>query len=136
MDIQEMANQLIGFLGDNPNLISQFVEHPYSTTAQATHTQGKIDKDDMSQILTQIAAQASGQSFGTNDVASMASNLLGQNGNSIHALASTLFGGTSSDDFGSMAEIAINSAIGGIAARGMAQLLAGALGANKKGSKK
>jgi hypothetical protein len=136
MDIQSMATQLIGFLGDNPNLISQFVQHPYSTTAQATGTQGTIGKDDMSQILTQVAAQATGQSFGANDVANMASSLLGQNGGSIHALAGSLFGGMSSDDVALMAEIAVNSAIGGIAARGMAQLLAGALGGNKKGAKK
>ena len=136
MDIQSMANQLIGFLGDNPDLISQFAAHPYSTTAQATGTHDTIPKDDMSQILTQVAAQFTGQSFGATDVAGMASNPLGQNGGSIHALASTLFGNTSSDDVASMAEIAVNSAIGGIAARGMAQLLAGALGANKKGAKK
>ena len=136
MDIQSVASQLMGYLGNNPDLISQFVAHPYSTTAAATGTDDTISKDDMSQILTQVAAQFTGQSFGANDVAGMASNLLGQNGGSIHALASTLFGNTSSDDVASMAEIAVNSAIGGIAARGMAQLLAGALGANKKGAKK
>ena len=157
MDVQAMASQLMGFLGDNPNLISQFASHPYSTTAQATHTQDTISKDDMSQILAQVAAQTTGQSFGQADIASIASNLLGQNGGSIHALANSLFGGAAasnasaasapagnasagnpkpSNDIASMAQIAINSAIGGVAARGMAELIAGALGANKKQAKK
>lgn len=130
MDIQSVASQLLGYLGSNPDLISQFVAHPYSTTAQATGSDATISKDDMSQVLTQICAQSSGQSFGSNDVSNIASNLLGQNGGSVHSLASSLFGGTSGNG-SSMADIIIKSAIGGIAAQGMAALLSNALGGKK-----
>lgn len=131
MDIQSVASQLMGYLGNNPDLISQFVEHPYSTTAAATGTNDNISKDDMSQIVTQLAAQATGQSVPTADVSGIASSLLGQNGGSVHALTSALFGGGSSAGASSLADIAVKSLIGGIAARGAASLISGALGTKK-----
>ena len=138
MDIQSVANQLMGYLGNNPDLISQFVEHPYSTTAAAAGTDERISKNDMSQILTQVAAQSTGQSMGMGDITSIASTLLGQNNGSVHNLASALFGGAataapaaSSSAAPSMVDIAAKSLFGGIAARGVASLLTGALGANK-----
>ena len=60
MDTKSAAAQLLNYLGNNPQLISQFVEHPYSTTAKATGTDERISKDDMSQVLTQVAAQVMG----------------------------------------------------------------------------
>lgn len=132
MDIQAAASQLMGFLGDNPDLISQFVQHPYSTTAQATGTDERISQTDMSQIVTQIAAQTTGQAAGIGDLSSVASALLGQNGGSVHELTSSLFGGASNGDMSSMADIAAKSILGGIAARGMASLISGALSGGKK----
>ena len=93
MDIQQVAKQLINYLGKNPQLIMQLIEHPYSTTAKATGSDAQISKKDMSQILTAAAALASGQPLGGSDVANIASALLGQNNNSVHSLASMLFGG-------------------------------------------
>ena len=93
MDIQQTATQLLGFLGDNPDLISQFVQHPYSTTAQATGSDDTISKEDMSQIVTQVAAQSTHQKLGSTDTANIASLLMGQSGGSVHALTSALFGG-------------------------------------------
>lgn len=130
MDIQAAASQLMGFLSENPDLVSQFVQHPYSTTAEATGSDATISKDDMSQIVTQVAAQTTGQSISASDVSGIASTLLGQNGGSVHALTSTLFGGASGD-VSSMAEVAIKSALGGVIARGAADLFTGALGLNK-----
>ncbi len=130
MDIQAAASQLMGFLSENPDLVSQFVQHPYSTTAEATGSDATISKDDMSQIVTQVAAQTTGQSISASDVSGIASTLLGQNGGSVHALTSTLFGGASGD-VSSMAEVAIKSALGAVVARGAADLLTGALGLNK-----
>ena len=94
----------------------------------------------MSQIMTQVAAQSTGQKLGTADIATAATNLLGQNGGSIHALAGSLFGGAASASAAgakpsaapSMADIIAKSVIGGVAARGMASLITGALGTNKK----
>ena len=93
MDIQQTAAQLLGFLGDNPDLISQFVQHPYSTTAQATGSDDTISKEDMSQIVTQVAVQSTHQKLGSTDTANIASLLMGQSGGSVHALTSALFGG-------------------------------------------
>ncbi|MBR3327228.1 MAG: hypothetical protein IKG22_07890 [Atopobiaceae bacterium] len=132
MDIQSVASQLMGYLGNNPDLISQFVAHPYSTTAAATGTDDTISKDDTSQIVTQLAAQATGQSVPAADVSSIASSLLGQNGGSVHALTGALFGGSSNGNASSLADIAVKSLIGGIAARGAASLISGALGGKKK----
>ncbi|MBR3158995.1 MAG: hypothetical protein IKF14_07800 [Atopobiaceae bacterium] len=136
MDIQAAATQLINYLSKNPELIAQFAKHPYSTTATATGTDEKISKDDMSQIMTQVAAQSSGQHLGSNDIASAAANLLGQSGGSVHTLASSLFGGASTAGNAgatpSMADILAKSVIGGVAARGFASILTSALGTNKK----
>jgi hypothetical protein len=132
MDIQAAVSSLMGLLGNNPDLISQFAAHPYSTTAQAVGTDETISKNDMSQILTQVAAQATGQKVEKDQTADVASALLGQNGGSVHSLASALFGGMDSDGVASMAELAAKSALGGIAARGAASLITGALGLGKK----
>ncbi len=93
MDIQQTATQLINFLGKNPQLITQFIQHPYSTTAQATGSDAEISKTDMSQVVTAAAAMANNQPLPANDVANIASALLGQNNNSVHSLTSMLFGG-------------------------------------------
>ncbi len=93
MDVQSVATQVINFLGQNPQLITQFIEHPYSTTAQATGSDVQISKEDMSQVVTEVAAISNNQQLGMNDIATIASALMGQNNNSVHALTSMLFGG-------------------------------------------
>ena len=135
MDIQSVASQLIGYLGNDPEKITQLVEHPYSTTAAATGSNETISQKDMSQVLTQVAAQVSNQSLGAGETANLASALMGQSGGSVHSLASSLFGGAgtspSSSGGGSTAEILAKSVAGGLAARGMASLLTAALGTHK-----
>ena len=156
MDIQSVATQLMGYLGSDPSRIAQFAEHPYSTTSAVTGSDETISKKDMSRILTQVAAQASGENLGTGDTKDLASALMSQNGGSVHALANSLFGagaaapgdaggfdlgsvigsltgGASSSSNGpSMAEIAAKSIAGGLAARGMAALITSAMGAARK----
>ena len=161
MDIQSAAAQLVNALGNNPALVSQFAQHPYSTTAKVTGTDEHISQKDMSRIVTQVAAQASGQQLGTSDTKSLASALMGQSGGSVHQLANTLFGGgaqqagaesggaggfdlsgvlgalggsqgSQTSGGPSMAEIAAKSIAGGLAARGMAALITGAMTAGKK----
>lgn len=159
MDIQSAATQLISALGSNPDLVSQFAQHPYSTTASVTGTDETISQKDMSRIITQVAAQASGQQLDKSGTKDLASALLSQNGGSVHSLANALFGGGAQASSGgtggfdlsgvlgalgsgssssgsstgpSMAEIAAKSIAGGLAARGLAALLTGALGTNKK----
>ena len=60
MDVQSAASQLVKALGSNPDMLSQFAQHPYSTTAKVTGTDETISQKDMSRIITQVAAQASG----------------------------------------------------------------------------
>ena len=161
MDIQSAAAMLVNYLGSDPDKIAQFAQHPYSTTAKVTGTDERISQKDMSRILTQVAAQETGQNLGTDATKSLASTLMGQSGGSVHALANALFGGTASAakpsasvggaDIGSMlgalmggssasqspsagpsmAEIAAKSVAGGLAARGLAALITSAMNANK-----
>lgn len=93
MDIQNAAKQLVNYLGQNPALITQFIEHPYSTTAKATGTDAEISKKDMSQIVTAAAALSNNQKLDMGQVAAISSALLGQNNDSVHSLTSMLFGG-------------------------------------------
>ena len=158
MDIQSVASQLVSALGANPDLVSQFAEHPYSTTASVTGSDENISQKDMSRIITQVAAQASGQDLDTAGTKDLASALLGQSGGSVHSLASSLFGGGQQGGSGgldlggilgsltggsaggdgqasagpSMAEIAAKSIAGAAAARGLAALITGAMATAKK----
>lgn len=93
MDIQQTATQLVSFLGKDPELITRFVEHPYSTTARATGSDERISKQDMSQVVTAAAALSNNQQLDMGDIATIASALLGQNDNSVHSLTSMMFGG-------------------------------------------
>ena len=155
MDVTQVATQLMSALGSNPDLLSQFAEHPYSTTAEVTGSSDTISQKDMSRIVTQLAAQASGQELDTSGTKDLASALLGQSGGSVHTLVSSLFGsgttatatsgatastggldiagilgslgGSSSSAAPSMAEIAAKSIAGGVAARGMAALITSAI---------
>lgn len=96
-DIPLLAEQVVKYLGQHPELLQQFVDHPYTTVQQATKVEEKLDRTDMSQLLTLAAALAGGQtqsaqSVDPTNLATLAGNLLGQNDNSIHELAGSLFG--------------------------------------------
>lgn len=104
MDIQSVAKQLVAYLGKNPQLITELIQHPYSTTSKAIGSDAEISKKDMSQILTAAAALASGQQLGLGDIANIATALLGQSNNSNHSLASMLFGGGNTQQATAMAQ--------------------------------
>lgn len=103
MDILSIAQQLFGAVQQNPQTITNLVEHPYSTTQQVTGSAQQLNRTDMSQVITMLAAlmggaqpkqqaqtqQAAGLDLGA--LANAAQTLLGQNNNSVHDLASTLF---------------------------------------------
>lgn len=88
----DIAQTLVKFLVQNPSLITQFLAHPYSTVDQATGADEHLSKKDMSEVVTAAAALSSGQQFDLGSLASTAATLLGQNGDSVHALTSALFG--------------------------------------------
>jgi hypothetical protein len=89
----DIAQTLIKFLAQNPSLITQFLAHPYSTVDQATGQDEHLSKKDMSEVVTAAAALSSGQQFDLGTLATTAATLLGQNGDSVHALTTALFGG-------------------------------------------
>ena len=131
-NIPELAEQVVQYLAKNPQMLAQFVDHPYSTVQTATNADEKLDRIDMSQLLTAAASLASGQtqnagSINTGNLASLAANLLGQNDNSIHSLAGSLFGGASAQQ---AAKPSSGMDLGSLVS--MASLASGLLGGKKK----
>jgi hypothetical protein len=88
----DIASTLIQFLASNPELITQFLNHPYSTTQQATGASQQLSQTDMSEVVTAAAAMSTGQNVDMSNLAGVASTLLAQNGGSVHALTNALFG--------------------------------------------
>lgn len=91
----DIAQTLVSALSSNPDLLNTFLQHPYSAVQEATGADDKLDKQDMSEVVTAAAGIASGQSIDASNLGGLASTLLGQNGNSIHTLVGSLFGGQS-----------------------------------------
>ena len=90
----DIAQILVNAVANNPDLLSTFLEHPYTAVQEATGADEKLDKEDMSEVVTAAAGYASGQSFDTSMISGLASALLGSNDNSVHTLVGSLFGGT------------------------------------------
>lgn len=88
----DIASTLIKFLAQNPQLITQFLNHPYSTTQQATGAPQQLSQTDMSEVVTAAAAMSTGNNVDFSNLPSVAATLLAQNGGSVHALTNTLFG--------------------------------------------
>lgn len=88
----DIASTLIKFLASNPELITQFLNHPYSTTQQATGASQQLSQTDMSEVVTAAAAMSTGQNVDMSNLAGVASTLLAQNGGSVHQLTNALFG--------------------------------------------
>ena len=91
MASQDIVQQLVSSVVANPELMGNLAEHPYSTVSQATGG-GEVSRDEVSQALAAVSALAGGQQIDFSNLASIASNLLADNGGSAHALAQSLFG--------------------------------------------
>jgi hypothetical protein len=88
----DIASTLIKFLASNPELITQFLNHPYSTTQQATGASQQLSQTDMSEVVTAAAAMSTGQNVDMSNLAGVASTLLAQNGGRVPQLTNALFG--------------------------------------------
>lgn len=88
----DIASTLVQFLAKNPSLITQFLDHPYSTTQQATGADEQLSKTDMSEVVTAAAALSTGNNVDFSNLSNVASTLLSQNGGSVHSLTNMLFG--------------------------------------------
>jgi len=91
MDIQNLVETLVGSTAENPDLLGSLMQHPYSTVGNLTNN-NNVSKEEASQAVTAMAALASGQSIDFGNLASVASQLLSDNGGSVHNLAASLLG--------------------------------------------
>ena len=86
-----ILQQVLSSVTQNPSLLSNMVDHPYSTIGNITNN-NNVSKEEASQVVTALAQLAGGQSVNTNNIGTLASQLLGQNNNSVHSLSSSLLG--------------------------------------------
>ena len=91
MDIQSIVTSLIGLAQDNPSILGSLVEHPYSTVRTVSGTQD-VSRNEAAEVVTAVSSLAQGRAVDFNTLGSLASLLLGQNDNSVHTLADSLFG--------------------------------------------
>ena len=91
MDIQELVKMFAGSAATNPDLLGNLMQHPYSTVGNLTDN-NNVSSEEASQVVTAMAALAGGQSIDFGNLASMASQLLADNGGSVHNLANSLLG--------------------------------------------
>ena len=91
MNIESVVQLLAGQVAQNPQMLTSLLEHPYSTIGNATNN-NNVSKDEASQVVAAMSQLACGSAVDFGNLAAMASGLLGQNGNSVHALANSLLG--------------------------------------------
>ena len=91
MDIQSIVGSLIGLAQENPSILGSLVEHPYSTVRTVSGTKD-VSRNEAAEVVTAVSSLAQGQAVDFNTLGSLASLLLGQNDNSVHTLAGSLFG--------------------------------------------
>ena len=88
---EAVLQTVLNSVTSNPSLLSNMVEHPYSTIGNITNN-NNVSKDEAAQVVTAITQLAGGQSVNLGSLAGTASQLLGQNNNSVHSLSSSLLG--------------------------------------------
>lgn len=124
MDIQELVKLLVGSTEENPDLLGSLMQHPYSTIGNLTDNDN-VSKEEASQAVTAMAALASGQPVDFGSLASVASQLLAGNGNSVHSLAESLLGsaapegvdvsnGVTDDILGNLAKAVFDGGVAGV----------------------
>ena len=91
MNIESVVQLLAGEVAKNPQMLTSLLNHPYSTIGNATNNDN-VSKEEASQVVAAMSQLAGGQSVDFSGLAAMASGLLGQNNNSVHALANSLLG--------------------------------------------
>ena len=124
MDIQDLVQLLVGSTEENPDLLGNLMQHPYSTIGNLTDNEN-VSKEEASQAVTAMAALAGGQQVDFSSLGAVASQLLAGNGDSVHALADALLGsgasagvdvscGVSDDILSNLAGAAFSGGIAGV----------------------
>ncbi|RVU97375.1 hypothetical protein EII22_07035 [Coriobacteriales bacterium OH1046] len=91
MDIRSIVGNIIGLAQDNPSILGSLIEHPYSTVRTISGAED-VSREEASQVVTAVSSLAQGKAVDFDALGGMASLLLGQNDNSVHTLAGSLFG--------------------------------------------
>ena len=91
MATQDIVQQLIGVVAQNPGILTSLMEHPYSTVKEVTG-QEEVSREQAAEVVAATTALASGREVDFGNIAQMASQLLGKNDNSVHTMASSLLG--------------------------------------------
>lgn len=91
MDIQSIVGSLIGLAQDNPSILGSLVEHPYSTVRTVSGVED-VSRQEAAEVVTAVSSLAQGNAVDFGQLAGLAGTLLGQNNNSVHSLAGSLFG--------------------------------------------
>ena len=91
MNIESVVQLLAGEVAKNPQMLTSLLNHPYSTIGNATNN-NNVSKEEASQVVAAMSQLACGSAVDFSGLAAMASGLLGQNNNSVHALANSLLG--------------------------------------------
>ena len=95
MDIEKIVEKIAKQATKDPSILSSLMEHPYSTIGKVTGSKD-VSSDDASQIVTAVSALAAGKDVDFGSLASLASGLMAENGDSVHGLSNALLGSGSS----------------------------------------
>ena len=91
MASQDLVQQLVGSVLQNPDLMSNLASHPYSTVSQVSGRE-EVSRDEVSEALAGFSALANGQQLDFGSLSELAASMLADNGGSAHSMAETLFG--------------------------------------------
>lgn len=91
MASENLVQQLVGSVLQDPSLMNSLASHPYSTVSQVTG-QENVSREEVSEALAGVSALAGGQALDFGSLSELAASLLADNGGSAHAMAQSLFG--------------------------------------------
>ena len=91
MATQDIVQQLVQSVLSNPQMLTSLMEHPYSTIGSLTNN-NNVSKEEASQVVAATSALAAGQQVDFGNLASLATQLLGQSNGSVHQMSSNLLG--------------------------------------------
>lgn len=114
MASQDIVQQLVGSVLQNPDLMNNLASHPYSTISSVSGG-GEVSRDEASQVLAAFSQLANGQQIDFSNLASMAASMLADNGGSAHAMAQSLFGAPIAESNSASAADPISAMLGNLA---------------------
>ncbi len=96
MNMQDIVGQIAQQAIQNPQVLTDLMNHPYSSVKQVTGEQ-EVSRDEVSQVLAGVSGLASGNKVDFANLAGIASQLLAANDGSAHTMATSLLGAQTGD---------------------------------------